>query len=67
MYVSSASYEVTAGGGFPGLIWQLHALWLQFGSRQLTFRGSWHCCIIVVIIIIDPIISLEVMVLLEFL
>lgn len=30
---------VTAGGGVPGLVRQLHALRLQFGRRQLARRG----------------------------
>lgn len=37
--LSVASHMVNAGGGFPGLVRQLHALRLQFGRRQLARRG----------------------------
>lgn len=37
----SASHQVSAGGGSPVLVWQLHALRLQPGSRQLTCTGLW--------------------------
>lgn len=36
---SSASYQVTAGGGDPVIVRQLHALRLQFGCRQLSCSG----------------------------
>lgn len=41
VFLSSASHGVAAGGGVPGLVWQLHALRLQPGSRQLARRGWW--------------------------
>lgn len=35
-------HKVSAGGGFPGLLRQLHALRIQLGGRQLALTGLCH-------------------------
>lgn len=45
VHFPSASYKVTGSSGIPGLVRQLHALWLQPGSGQLSGTGwcLFHC------------------------